>query len=62
MVSPEVQESHNTLQLYHELKPAEACGNNPVTTSLILNPLPQYDARVKPNMAMMTTEHAAGTA
>ena len=56
------ESQHSILQLYHKLKCAEACRKNPVTTSLIRNPLPQYDARVKPNMAMMTTEHAAGTA
>jgi hypothetical protein len=56
------ESQHGILQVYHELNSVEACGKNPMTTSLIRNPLPQYDARVKPNMAMMTTEQAAGTA
>ena len=46
----------------HGLRAAVACGKKPPATSLIRKPLPQYDARVKPKMAMMTTEHAAGTA
>ena len=46
----------------HGLRAAVACGKKPPATSLIREPLPQYDARVKPKMAMMTTEHAAGTA
>ena len=46
----------------HDLASAEACGKNLKGRSLIRIPLPQYDARVKPNIAMTTTEHAAGTA
>ena len=35
---------------------------NLVGMSLILNPLPQKDARINPMIAMATTEQAAGTA
>jgi hypothetical protein len=56
------ESQHSIPQLYPELKPAEACRENPMVASLIRNPLPQYDASVKPNIAMTTTEHAAGTA
>lgn len=62
-----VRGAHGTIPVLnditsHVLAPSEACGKNLEGTSLIRRPVPQYDARVKPNIAITTTEQAAGTA
>lgn len=62
---PQVIQERTTIRhraTCHEFIPMEACGKSSAVASLIREPLPQYDPRVKPNMAIITTEHAAGTA